>query len=165
MENFHLDTEKIKKLFEEHDVRISVLPLKKCFVDDNLPPPLKEYLTLVNLPVKIHIMSDGVALTYLMTQKQIEEIYKDELSIPCIEHGYLIIGSGPNEDLLCINIKSGKIGYAFHDDLWEDTYDDFDDIYIELPYYLDEFLDMAFNSENYPFDGYTAEDYMDSSAD
>lgn len=165
MENFHLNMEKIKKLFEENNVKISVLPMKKCFEADDLPQPLKEYLTLINLPVKINVTPHGSALTYLMTQKEIEEIYKDELSIPCIEHGYLIIGSGLNEDLLCVNIENGKVGYAFHDDLWENSYDDFNDIYIELPLYLDEFLDMAFNKKDYPFDGYEAEEFVKLIAD
>ena len=160
MEDFRLDIEKIKRLFEEHDVRISVCSMKKCFEADNLPLPLKEYLTLINLPIKLHITPHGSSLTYLMTQKEIAEIYKAESCISCIEHGYLIIGDGLNGDLLCINIENGKVGYAFHDDLWENSYDDFDDIYIELPYYLEEFLDMAFNKEDYPFDGYTAEDFV-----
>ena len=162
MESFHLDTEKIKRLFEEHDIRISIWPLKKCFEADNLPKPLQEYLKLINLPIRLNVTHHGSALTYLMTQKEIEAIYKDELCIPCIEHGYLIIGSGLNGDLLCVNIENGKVGYAFHDDLWDNCYDDFDDIYIELPCYLDEFLDIAFNNEDYPFDGYKAEDFVKS---
>ena len=164
MENFHLDIDKIKNLFEKYNVRISVCHLKKCFEADNLPLPLQKYLTLVNLPIKLNITPHGSALTYLMAQKEIEEIYKDESFISCIEHNYLIIGNGLNGDWLCVNIKSGKVGYAFHDDLLE-GFDDFDDIYIELPCYLDEFLDMAFTRDDYPFDGYMAEDFMKSTAD
>ena len=103
----------------------------------------------------------GVASTRLFSVETILEEVFDEYNKPCIENGYLIIGEGPNGDLLCVDIKKGTVGYAYHDELWEGSFEDFSSIYIDMPILLEKFIDMMLKDEfNYPFDGYEAEKYL-----
>ena len=122
-----------------------------------------DYLSCMGKSIAFHKSSYGTALTFLYSVKVILEEGFCEYNIPCIENGYLIIGAGSNGDLLCVNCESGSIGYAFHDDLWEKTYDSFTDIYVELPLSIERFIEMVINKKNdYPFDGSEAEKYLNN---
>ena len=122
---------------------------------------IMKYLSCMGKRIDFYKSSYGTALTLLYSIKDILEEDFCDLNKPCIENGYLIIGSGPNGDLLCVNCVSGFIGYAFHDDLWDKTFDSFEDIYVELPLLIEQFIDMVINKKNdYPFDGNTAEKYL-----
>lgn len=53
--------------------------------------------------------------------------------------------------------SNNKVGYVFHDELWEKTFEIFEDIYVEMPFEIEEFIEMAIENENYPIDGTMAE--------
>ena len=120
----------------------------------------------MGVDLKFYVSPYGVAKTSLFgINKIIEEAFCEE-NHPCINFGYLIIGSGPNGDMLCVNCKSGLVGYVFHDDLWEENYDFFEDIYIELPISIEQFIKLVIYSKNdYPFDGFEAEKYLNTISD
>ena len=62
-----------------------------------------------------------------------------------------------------MNCSSGMVGYAFHDELWEKTYDSFEEIYVELPLSIERFIEMVIYKKNeYPFDGFEAEKYLNN---
>ena len=112
-------------------------------------------------PVSLHVSENGTPATYLMSQKEIAAHLQYEEHQPIRDNGLLEIGSGANGDLLCVDLKTGAVGYVFHDELWEEPDSDFAEMYISLEMPLEAFLKMAFLSENYPFDGFQAEQYMD----
>lgn len=122
---------------------------------------IKAYLSCMGENVLINKICEGMADTYLYDVNDIVDNVFEEYNLPCLENGYLNIGCGPNGDLLCLNCKSGLVGYAFHDSLWEKTYENFDEIYVELPFNIGQFIMLAItDKEHYPVDGYYAEAYL-----
>lgn len=120
-----------------------------------------KYLSCMGQDIYLHRNTNGVALTTLYSVENILEEAFCEENLLCYENGYLLIGNGPNGDLLCINVDTELVGYAFHDDLWEGNYDDFCDIYVEIPFSISEFIMLAMEDKsNYPYDGTKAEQYV-----
>lgn len=107
--------------------------------------------------IKLHETPYGSAYTTLYA---IDNLKEEQYDI-CLINGLFVIGSGLNGDLLTINLKNLKVGYIFHDDLAEENYDSIEDIYIELPFSIDEFLKIAITTVDYPFDGTRAEIYIE----
>lgn len=152
----------IKALFEENKISYQNTNVPQQLVDLQLEDRIIEYLSCMGRDLKFYVSEYGVASTTLFSVKTILEEAFDEYNKACIENGYLIIGNGPNGDLLCVNIKKGTVGYAYHDELWEGSFEDFSSIYIGMPILLEKFIEMMLKDENgYPFDGYEAEKYLD----
>ena len=152
----------IKDLFEENKISYQNTNVPQQLSDLKLDDRVLEYLSCMGRDLKFYVSEYGVASTTLFSVKTILEEAFDEYNKPCIENGYLIIGNGPNGDLLCADIKKGNVGYAYHDELWEGSFEDFSSIYIGMPILLEKFIEMMLNDENnYPFDGYEAEKYLD----
>ena len=154
----------IKDLFEENKISYQKTVVPQLLSDLKLDDRIREYLSCMGRDLKFYVSEYGVASTTLFSVETILEEAFDEYNKPCIENGYLIIGNGPNGDLLCVDIKKGTVGYAYHDELWEGSFGDFSSIYIGMPILLEKFIEMMLNDENnYPFDGYEAEKYIDNS--
>lgn len=153
----------IKDLFTLNNIEY-----KKSDIPQELLPYIKNadifnYLSCMGKSIAFYKSSYGTALTFLYSIKDILEEDFCDYNNPCLENGYLIIGSGPNGDLLCVNCSSGMVGYAFHDKLWEKTYDSFEEIYVELPLSIERFIEMVIYKKNeYPFDGFEAEKYLNN---
>ena len=146
----------IEKIFENSG---SIIKKVDCFNDaffGSLPEDILRYLKCMGTTVRLHETVHGSAYTTLFSIYDI----KHEQDIICSENGLLIIGNGLNGDLLTINLSNRRVGYVFHDELWEDNFEVFEDIYIELPFEIDTFLNMAIEGTNYPYDGYTADNFM-----
>lgn len=62
-----------------------------------------------------------------------------------------------NGDLLTLNLCNSKVGYVFHDELLEESFELLDDIYVEMSFRIEEFIEMAIENKNYPIDGTMAE--------
>ena len=151
----------IKDLFEENKIHYQMVNVPNQLTDLQLEKTIVEYLSCMGKDLYLYVSDYGVASTSLFGVETILEENYDEYNKPCIENGYLIIGKGPNGDLLCVSIKKGNGGYAYHDDLWERSFEEFSDIYIELPILLDKFIEMMLKDKNnYPFDGFEAEKYL-----
>ena len=151
----------ITDLFEENKVLYQKANVPNQLVELQLEESILEYLSCMGRDLYFYVSEYGVALTSLFSVETILEEAFDEYNKPCIENGYLVIGKGPNGDLLCVDIKQSTVGYAYHDDLWEGLFEDFSDIYIEMPILLDDFIEMMLTDKNhYPFDGYEAEKYL-----
>ena len=152
----------IKDLFEENKISYQKTVVPQQLSDLKLDDRILEYLSCMGRDLKFYVSEYGVASTTLFSVETILEEAFDEYNKLCIENGYLIIGNGPNGDLLCVDIKKGTVGYAYHDELWEGSLGDFSSIYIGMPILLEKFIEMMLNDENnYPFDGYEAEKYLD----
>ena len=63
--------------------------------------------------------------------------------------------------MITINLKNNCVGYVFHDDLWEGNFDTLEDVYVELPFDINSFLEQALLNEDYPIDGTMAEKYVE----
>ena len=154
----------IEDLFNEYKIEYDNIDVPQSLLEVIKVDGIIEYLSCLGKDVKLHISANGVAHTLLYSIDNIQQENFDEYNMPCLDNGYLIVGNGSNGDLLCINTSTGLVGYAFHDDLWENNYDEFEDIYIELPLTIEQFVKQALENENdYPYDGFLAEKYMDNS--
>lgn len=78
----------------------------------------------------------------------------------CISEGLLIVGSGLNGDFIVLDLHNLKVGYVFHDDLWEEENINPRDIYVNLKCTIGEFYFNSLVIENFPVDGYEAEEYL-----
>ena len=83
-----------------------------------------------------------------------------EGNIRCIYEGLLIIGAGLNGDLIVLDLNNLKIGYVFHDDLWEDDSINPRDILVNLNCTIGEFYYNSIVIEDFPVDGSEAEKYL-----
>lgn len=85
-------------------------------------------------------------------EEQNNEIYKNNL---------LIIGSGMNGDPIVLNFETMKMGYVFHDQLWEnEKIENLNAIYIDLGLSIGEFFYKKMTEEEFPIDAYDAEEYV-----
>lgn len=78
----------------------------------------------------------------------------------CLEVGLLILGSGLNGDFITFDLKNLKVGYVFHDDLWEDSSINPREIFINLDCTIGEFYYNSMIKEDFPVDGLEAEEYL-----
>ena len=156
------DSDAIKEMLRSRGFSVNEMFLRSELAEEHFPQEINDYLCLMGTSLALNISQHGTAATYLMSQKEICDSFRCEEYLPVINNNCLMIGSGANGDLLCINILTGKIVYVFHDELYED-YEEPDtpieDISIALDISLDSFIEMAMYDEDYPFDGYTAEEY------
>lgn len=128
-----------------------------CSNDDffsTLPAGVIQYLNCMGKTINLNDTSHGSTYTTLFS---VDEI-KEEQSTICTANNLLVIGCGLNGDLLTISLSNSKVGYVFHDELGEETFDIFEDIYVEMPYEIEEFIEMAIENKNYPIDGTMAEE-------
>ena len=121
-------------------------------------PPLVFYLITLYLSgfvrrSKYHETNYGSAWTTLYNIKDLVEHQHPA----CNKNDLLVIGNGLNGDLLTINLRNNHIAYVFHDDLWEENYLNIEDVYCELPFDIEVFLNMVLEGKTYPIDGTMAE--------
>lgn len=83
-----------------------------------------------------------------------------ESNIKCISERLLIIGSGLNGDLIVFDLNNLKVGYVFHDDLWEDDSANPRDILVSLNCTIGKFFYKSMIDEDFPVDGLQAERYL-----
>ena len=79
----------------------------------------------------------------------------------CIEEGFLIIGSGLNGDFIVVDLKTLKVGYVFHDEIWENEDAIVRENYINLNWSIGQFYYNALTMEEFPVDGFQAEEYIE----
>lgn len=147
----------IKKLLSEHRINFTSAAGFEEDLGLKLTPSAAEYLSCMGNAVALHITPNGSAYTLLYSVRDI----KEEQHPICTANNLLIIGNGLNGDLLAINLANDNVGYVFHDDLEEENFDELADIYAELPFGIERFLEMALSGGDYPKDGYDAENYSD----
>ena len=78
----------------------------------------------------------------------------------CLESSLLIIGSGLKGDFIALDLKNLKVGYVFHDDLWEDSSLNPREIFICLDCTVGEFYYYSMVKKDFPVDGFEAEEYL-----
>ncbi|WP_282049363.1 hypothetical protein [Maribacter aquivivus] len=101
---------------------------------------------------------DGI---YFSRVNDIRSENLEEINKEIFKYNLLIVGSGMNGDPIVLNFKTMKMGYVFHDELWEsETIEDFDAIYIDLGLSLGKFYYKKVTEENFPVDAYEAEEYI-----
>lgn len=83
---------------------------------------------------------------------------EEEENVPCIEHGFLILGSGLNGDPVALEIEAGRMAFISHDRLWERDYEHFEECVVRTPLGLDDFWQEAATNPEFPVDSCDAED-------
>jgi hypothetical protein len=83
----------------------------------------------------------------------------EEENRPCIEHGFLIVGSGLNGDPVAVELATGTMAFLSHDLLWEREYDDFEECVVRTPLRLHDFWAQAAGNADFPADSYDARRY------
>lgn len=106
-----------------------------------------------------HIRFNNVSF-YQVNEMPSENLYEENQR--CIAEKLLIIGWGLNGDFIVLDLEKLKVGYVFHDDLWEDKFVDPRDIFINLNCSIGEFYYNAVTVEDFPVDGYEAEQYIEN---
>ncbi len=151
-----MEVNPIESIFRRNHVDFQQIDIAKipCFM--SLPDTVKEYLKCMGKTIKWHITQFGSAWTTLYGVNDLMDCQETE----CSDNNLLVIGSGLNGDLLTINLKNNHVGYVFHDDLWKDNYSTIEDIYRELPFEIEVFLQMVLETESYPIDGTMAEEMV-----
>lgn len=150
----------IKTVFDENKIDYRTTEVPDSLRGLIHAEEINEYLSCMGTDLSFYKSPNGVALTSLYGISTILSENADEYNKPCLENGFLIIGAGPNGDLLCANCSTGLVGYAFGAELWEQSFNTFSDIYIELPLSIEQFIVLMLkDKEIYPFDGSEAEDY------
>lgn len=155
-----VNVQEILNLFQKIGVNPHYEPLHKEFETEHFPEDVQKYLNIMSDSVSFNVTNSGTSLTYLMSQKEIDNEYRCEENLPIIRNNCLIIGSGANGDYLCLDLATRLVVYVFHDILWEDPNEDFSEMCIRTDLTLHELLKMAVNSRNYPHDAHAAEEYM-----
>lgn len=79
-----------------------------------------------------------------------------EENTPCIEHGFLVVGSGLNGDPIALEVSSGRMAFLSHDFLWERDYGDFEECVVRSPLGFHEFWSAAADDPEFPVDSYDA---------
>ncbi len=152
---------KIKEMFEKYKIQYLEKEISQRILELFPNTDIVDFLACMGRNIEFYKSPSGVARTTLYSTDNILEEMLCEPNKPCIDHGYLIIGSGCNGDYLCVNIETGLLGYVFSDCMWEELYDDFSDIYVELQMKIAEFIAFVMEDrEHYPSDGAMAEQYI-----
>ena len=78
------------------------------------------------------------------------------------ENGLLQIGDGLNGDPIVVNLQTGTVGFVSHDDLWEATSIDIDEIYCDLELQVGDFFLKAATDDGFPIDFFQARDWVNA---
>ncbi len=146
----------IESLLKSHSIQYKKAEAPEYVCGLRLTKSVINYLSIMGVEINLHQTKSGTYLTTLYDINYILNVQDDV----CLKNHLLIIGTASNGDYLVINLLSNHIGYVFTDDLSEENYDDITDIYRELPYGIEEFLNEAVSNEDYISDGFKAEEYI-----
>lgn len=143
----------ISEILEKHNISYKVADCSKDFFFERFPANIIQYFNCMGKTISLNKTMYGSAYTTLFATDEV----KNEQNEICTENNLVVIGYGLNGDLLTLSLSNNKVGYVFHDELWEKTFEIFEDIYVEMPFEIEEFIEMAIENENYPIDGTMAE--------
>jgi hypothetical protein len=99
-----------------------------------------------------------VGLLRLSRLAELDRENTEAVNAPCIQHGFLIVGSGLNGDPIAIDLRTGTMAFVSHDALWEEDYQDFNEVVFSTPLSFDEFWVGAYLDPKFPRDSYDAAD-------
>ena len=100
-----------------------------------------------------------IAPLWLSPLADLELENSEEENRPCIEHGFLIVGSGLNGDPVAVELGTGGMAFLSHDLLWEREYEDFEECVVRTPLGLDDFWVQAEGNADFPADSYDARSF------
>lgn len=145
----------VAELFDKNNIKYKLVDCSRDYFFSKFPADVISYLNCMGSTVYLNKTVYGSAYTTLFS---VDEIEREQYDI-CTENNLLVIGYGLNGDLLTLNLLNSKVGYVFHDELTEETFDEFQEIYVEMPLKIEKFIGMAIENKNYPIDGTMAEKY------
>ena len=143
----------ISEILEKHNVSYKVVDCSKDSFFARFPANIIQYFNCMGKTISLKKSMYGSANTTLLA---IDEV-KNEQNEIYTANNLVVFGYGLNGDLLTLSLSNNKVGYVFHDELWEMTFEVFEDIYVEMPFEIEEFVKMAIENKNYPIDGTMAE--------
>jgi hypothetical protein len=74
-----------------------------------------------------------------------------------IDHGFLLVGYGVNGDPVAVELRTGRMAFISHDELWEGSYGDFEECIVRTSLGFHEFWAAALTSSDFPRDALDAE--------
>ena len=96
---------------------------------------------------------------YYDKTNDIEKENLDKQNINCINEGLLIIGSGLNGDPVVVDLHTFKVGFVFHEEIWEDSSVKARSAFIDTGLSIGQFyFNAATQMDTFPVDGYEAEE-------
>jgi len=154
-----------KELFEKaiSNILLEVRPIRQTITNSIIsffnkfavPKELQDILieNSFDRPFKVgHIYYDST--------NDIEKQNVEVENVNCINEGLLIIGCGLNGDPVVVDIHTLKMGFVFHDELWEDSSIKARDVYIDTGLSIGQFyFNAATQMDSFPCDAYEAEDF------
>ena len=149
---------KILELFEQKNISYKMVDCSSDVFFSTLPTNMIQYFNCMGKTISLNKTSYGSTYTTLFS---VDEMKNEQYEI-CTENNLLVIGYGLNGDLLTLNLCNSKVGYVFHDELLEESFELFYDIYVEMPFRIEEFIEMAIENKNYPIDGTMAEKMVET---
>jgi len=115
------------------------------------PAPLVDQLARCSFAQPIR-----VGRLWLSRLAELDLENSDEANVPCIEHGFLIVGAGLNGDPIAVDLRSHKMAFVSHDLLWEENYDKFSEVIVPTPLSFEQFWAAALDDPEFPRDSYDA---------
>ena len=159
--SFSMDYGKIAAMLAQNEFPVEQGELSSAFAGTQFAPSLQQYLRMMKKPIRLHVSAHGSAATTFFSQARILELYKKEPYQPIFEKGFLLIGCAPNNDVLCIELRTGRIAYVEWKGLKEGKAE-FAALCTVLPMPLEIFGEMVFTDRQYPYDAKTAREYLDT---
>ncbi|PEJ54383.1 hypothetical protein CN692_20005 [Bacillus sp. AFS002410] len=148
----------------------SALKLKEELVkSETISEATQRFFTKYQIPIDILLFMSKFSFSKNLI---FDHVYFDKVNdIPdnnlweenkrCIDEGLLIIGSGLNGDFIVVDLQTLKVGYVFHDEIWEDEDAIVRENYINLNWSIGQFYYNALTMQEFPVDGFQAEEYME----
>lgn len=154
-----IDVESIKELFIQYGIKYTEKPVSNF--EQDMPESLLRWSEMMGTPIRFDVSAYGVAKLHLLSQDELFDEYVAPENAVIRQNNCQVIASGPNGDLICVDMTDGKLVFVFHDELWEADGEDFSDISIKLDMDLKEYLEKVLSGAEYPADGYDAEEYKE----
>lgn len=131
---------------------------------DTLDPRCRRYLRELGVHEPLLVTFDECAYSgairigrlWLSPLGEVDLENRHEENRPCVEHGFLIVGSGLNGDPIALELSAGKMAFVSHDLLWERDYEAFEQCVVRSPFGFDDFWRAALENEDFPVDSHDA---------
>lgn len=150
---------------------IEILRSDKALKREPMSDSVTQFLQTWNVPQEvIDFLRDFSFSTPLLFKhvyfdyvNDMAEFNLEEQNKPCINNALLIVGSGLNGDPIVLDLNTLKVGYVFHDELWEQEDENCnprEKWLINLDCSIGQFFLNSLTQDDYPVDAYEAEKYI-----
>ncbi|MTG97401.1 hypothetical protein NWE55_15095 [Myroides albus] len=145
----------IKQTFDQEDLAIIKLTeLNYQFMKEYLSLDFAEFMRKYSFRQELDFNSNYFHTPNSFRTENLA-IHNQEL----YKKGYFIIGSGLNGDPIVFNKHTSRIGYIFHDLLWESNSLPISEVHIDMGMDLGTFFYLSATAADFSIDAYTAKTF------